>query len=67
MSRRLNVLVQAYACNPLYGSEEGVGWGWVKAISEHHDLHVLTAAFHEPDIEAVLDAQPELRDRIRFH
>jgi glycosyltransferase involved in cell wall biosynthesis len=61
------VLVHAYACNPNYGSEEGVGWGWVTAISEHHDLHVLTAAYHETDIETALDAQPELRRRMRFH
>ena len=67
MSRRLTVLVHAYACNPKYGSEEGVGWGWVVAISEHHDLHVLTAAYHESDIEAALDTQPRLRERIRFH
>lgn len=67
MSRRLNALVHAYACNPRYGSEEGVGWGWVTAISEHHDLHVLTAAYHKADIEAALDARPELRERIRFH
>jgi len=67
MSRRLTVLVQAYACNPRYGSEEGVGWGWVTAIAEHHDLHVLTAAYHQADIEAALDAEPGLSDRIRFH
>ena len=65
--RRLTVLVHAYACNPFYGSEEGVGWGWVTAIAQHHDLHVLTAAYHQADIEAALDAQPQLRDRIRFH
>jgi len=64
---RLTALVHAYACNPNYGSEEGVGWGWVVAISEHHDLHVLTAAYHESDIEAALDKQPALRERIRFH
>jgi glycosyltransferase involved in cell wall biosynthesis len=67
MSRRLTVLVQAYACNPKYGSEEGVGWGWVTAISEHHDLHVLTAAYHEADLEAALESAPQLRERVRFH
>jgi glycosyltransferase involved in cell wall biosynthesis len=67
MNRRLTVLVQAYACNPKYGSEEGVGWGWVAAISEHHDLHVLTAAYHKADIEAALSAAPHLRERVRFH
>lgn len=67
MSHRFTVLVQAYACNPNYGSEEGVGWGWVTAISEHHDLHVLTAAYHKKDIEAALELQPQLKERIRFH
>ena len=67
MSRRLNVLVQAYACNPNYGSEEGVGWGWVTAISEHHNLHVLTAAYHRNDIEAALELKPQLKEHIEFH
>ena len=67
MSRRLNVLVQAYACNPSLGSEEGVGWGWVCAISEHHDLHVLTAAYHHDDIESYLEEHPCLRKRVTFH
>jgi len=67
MSHRFTVLVQAYACSPNYGSEEGVGWGWVTAISEHHDLHVLTAAYHKKDIEAALELQPQLKERIRFH
>lgn len=67
MNRRLTVLVHAYACNPNYGSEEGVGWGWVSAISEHHDLHVLTAAYHRADLEAALESAPRLRERVRFH
>ena len=67
MSRRLTVLVHAYACNPRFGSEEGVGWGWVCAIAKHHDLHVLTAAYHQEDIEAALEADPELRAHVTFH
>ena len=67
MSRRFTVLVQAYACNPKQGSEEGVGWGWVSAISEHHNLHVLTAAYHRTDIEAALELKPRLKERIQFH
>jgi glycosyltransferase involved in cell wall biosynthesis len=67
MSRRLTILVQAYACNPVKGSEEGVGWGWIRAISEDHDLHVLTAEYHRKDIEARLEQEPELCDRLQFH
>jgi hypothetical protein len=67
MSRRLIILVQAYACNPVKGSEEGVGWGWVRAISEKHDLHILTAEYHRKDIEERLEQEPELCKRMRFH
>jgi glycosyltransferase involved in cell wall biosynthesis len=67
MKDRLNVLVQAYACNPYQGSEEGVGWGWVRAISAHHDLHVLTAEYHREDIESRLADEPQLRDSVIFH
>lgn len=41
MRRRLKVLVCAYACSPFRGSEPGVGWGYVHALSHLHDLHVL--------------------------
>lgn len=48
---RLRILAIAYACNPTRGSEFGVGWGWVKAIAEGHDVTVLTADFNSGDIE----------------
>lgn len=66
MNGRLKVLVAAYACNPRLGSEEGVGWGWVTAISRLHDLWVFTAEFHRGDIERALAASPDLRGRVRF-
>ena len=50
-----SVLIAAYACNPTRGSEEGVGWNWVQAISRSHRVTVLTAAFHEKDIASVCD------------
>ena len=65
--RRLKVLVGAYACSPSRGSEEGVGWGWVEAISKYHDLWVLTADHYRQEIEAELLRRPELRNPMRFH
>lgn len=56
----------AYACSPLRGSEEGVGWGWVTALAEHHDLWVLTASHWRPEIEPVLAKEPGLGKRLRF-
>jgi glycosyltransferase involved in cell wall biosynthesis len=43
---RLKVLAIAYACDPEKGSEEGVGWGWVRHIAERHDVSVITASFN---------------------
>lgn len=64
---RLKVLVGAYACSPAGGSECGVGWGWVEAISRYHDLWVLTGDQFRQDIEAELTRRPELRNRMRFY
>lgn len=64
---RLKVLVCAYACSPSKGSEYGVGWGWVEAISKYHDLWVLTGADCQTEIEAELSRRPEMRSKIRFH
>jgi glycosyltransferase involved in cell wall biosynthesis len=67
MTQRLKVLVSAYACNPFKGSEEGVGWGWIRAISEYHDLWVITADFHRGDIERALSQEPRLSGRVKFY
>ena len=64
---RLKVLVSAYACSPSRGSEYGVGWGWIEAISKYHDLWVLVGAHCKDEVEAELLLRPELRSRIRFH
>ena len=67
MSDRLKVLVSAYACNPYHGSEEGVGWGWVNAIAEHHDVWVIVGDLHRADIEKAVAADPERYCNIEFH
>ncbi len=64
---RLKVLVGAYACSPARGSECGVGWGWVEAISKYHDLWILTGEQFREEIEAELSRRPELRNRMRFY
>jgi glycosyltransferase involved in cell wall biosynthesis len=49
---RLRVLAIAYACNPTRGSEDAVGWGWINAIAQQHDVTVITADYNRNDIEA---------------
>jgi len=39
--KKLKILISAYACSPNSGSEPGVGWGFVSALSKMHELWVL--------------------------
>jgi glycosyltransferase involved in cell wall biosynthesis len=50
-TKRLNVLLSAYACEPDKGSEPGVGWNWVWQIARFHDVWVLTRANNRASIE----------------
>lgn len=67
MASRLKVLVSAYACNPNQGSEEGVGWGWVRTIARLHDVWVITDASHQEDIEAAVRQSPDDWRCVSFH
>ncbi len=67
LNARMKVLLQAYACNPSKGSEEGVGWGWVQALARHHELHVITAEYHRRDIDRKATECPQATNGITFH
>jgi glycosyltransferase involved in cell wall biosynthesis len=68
VSRRLKVLVSAYACSPYKGSEPGVGWGFVAALAQHHDLWVLVEEEKfRADIERYLAEHPEFARLVHFH
>lgn len=62
----MKVLVCAYACNPCWGSEEAVGWNWVKAIARRNEVTVISAAFHEPDINKALKGPEQWVGSVRF-
>lgn len=67
MTRRLKVLVSVYACSPVRGSEPGMGWGFVRAVSQHHDLWVITEKEKfESEIESELETRPQIRERVKF-
>jgi glycosyltransferase involved in cell wall biosynthesis len=67
MIERFKVLICAYACNPYKGSEEGVGWGWVKALASHHDLSVITAKYHREDIRRAMSGDREIDSPVKFY
>ena len=62
----MRVLAIAYACNPTRGSEDAVGWGWVNAIAEQHDVTVITADYNRPDIEAMSVGSSDAKKNPRF-
>jgi hypothetical protein len=67
--RRLKVLVIAAAVHPEKGSEPGLGWGWVEALSKYHNLWVITGE-REGNREAIerrFDEVPDLRTRLKVY
>jgi glycosyltransferase involved in cell wall biosynthesis len=55
MSRRLKVLISAYACEPHKGSEPEVGWQWSLQMARFHDVTVLTRTNNREVIEKELE------------
>jgi hypothetical protein len=47
----MKVLISAIACEPGSGSEAKVGWDAIKALSKHHDCHVITHTVYREFIE----------------
>ena len=61
MSRRLRVLVSAYACEPYRGSEPGLGWNVACELAAQHDVWVITRANNRASIEAALARESPAR------
>jgi glycosyltransferase involved in cell wall biosynthesis len=63
----LRVLLSAFACDPVFGSDEEVGWQWARQLALHgHDVHVLTRRSHRQEIERAVAGMPEMA-RVTFH
>jgi glycosyltransferase involved in cell wall biosynthesis len=56
---RLRILVSAYACEPVKGSEPGVGWNWVQELAKLHEVCVITRSNNRQAIEANLRTSPQ--------
>lgn len=68
MTRRLKILISAYACSPYQGSEPGVGWGFVFELAKCHELWVIVEEEKfRTDIERYLADNPDLARYVHFH
>ena len=48
---KTKIMVSAYACEPGYGTEIGVGWHWVLEMSKYFEVWVLTRQSNKDNIE----------------
>jgi glycosyltransferase involved in cell wall biosynthesis len=62
----MRVLAIAYACNPTRGSEDAVGWGWINAIAQQHDVTVITADYNRADIEVAGAGSTSRKENLQF-
>jgi glycosyltransferase involved in cell wall biosynthesis len=58
MHNGLRILVSAYACEPGEGSEQGVGWNWVRQIARTHEVWVITRTSNRSRVERELARSP---------
>jgi len=63
---RARILLSAFACDPIFGSDEEVGWQWAKQLSERGlDVTVITRRTHQVPIEQHIEKTGECA-RVRF-
>src|SRR4051812_24236513 len=63
----MRVLMGAYACEPVQGSEPAVGWHWaLEACRAGHEVWVLTRANNRSAIEAAMPAIDGPRPQFAF-
>jgi NAD(P)-dependent dehydrogenase (short-subunit alcohol dehydrogenase family) len=52
----MRVLLSAIGWHPEHGSEGGIGWNAVRALSKEHKLHVLTSVSQRAALETAIRA-----------
>lgn len=61
----IKVLVNAYACNPNWGSEQGIGWHWAIELAKYCKVIVITEGEFKENIEKALADLPQ-KDNLTF-
>ncbi|MBD2080450.1 glycosyltransferase [Leptolyngbya sp. FACHB-17] len=66
-AQKLKILLSAFVCHPDKGSEEGVGWNWLKELAKEHEVYALISDFlgQEEPVRAAVDRLP-YRDNIHL-
>lgn len=62
----INVLINAYAVNPYWGSEQGMGWNWVIHIAKSCHVYVITEGEFRKNIEDAVASLPQ-KEHLHFY
>lgn len=62
----MNILINAYACAPNWGSEQGMAWHWIIELAKMHNLYVITEGEWKKEIEEAI-ALLDVKDNIHFY
>lgn len=62
----LNIIVNAYAVSPNWGSEQGMGWNWVINLAKYCQLDIITEGEWRDEIEYAVNSLPQ-RCNLTFH
>lgn len=62
----INVLINAYAVSPNWGSEQGMGWNWIINIAKYCNVDVITEGEWQNEIEEAV-SKLHYKDNIKFH
>lgn len=54
----LNILINAYACSPNWGSEPGMAWNWVSNLAQYCNLYIITEGEWQKEIEETIKTHP---------
>jgi glycosyltransferase involved in cell wall biosynthesis len=62
----LNILINAYACSPNWGSEQGMAWNWIVNLAQYCNLYIITEGEYKDLIEDAVERLPQ-KDNIHFY
>ena len=62
----INVLINAYACNPHWGSEPGMAWNWISSLAKHCNLFIITEGEWKKEIEEAVAVHP-YKEHLHFY
>lgn len=54
----LNILINAYACSPNWGSEPGMAWNWCSNLAKYCELFIVTEGEWKKEIEDAVKTHP---------